>query len=114
MTMGQKLPLAVLNYNTTYHSSLGCEHSRIFHGGVRYNTLDHRLGLNPKLKILPTADFAEEFQRRGANTHRQNKKNIIQSYLKYKDYYDSNAKAAPIEQGDYCFILQPLADHQGS
>ena len=28
------LPLAVLNYSTTYHSSIGCEPSRIFHGRV--------------------------------------------------------------------------------
>ena len=27
------LPLAVLNYNTTYHATLGCERSRIFHEG---------------------------------------------------------------------------------
>ena len=38
----------------------------------------------------------------------------MQSYLKYKEYYDSKAKAAPLQQGDYCFILQALADHQGS
>ena len=38
----------------------------------------------------------------------------MQSYLKYKEYYDRKAKAAPLHQGDYCFILQPLADHQGS
>ena len=36
------LPLAVLNYNSTYHSSIGCEPSRIFHGRVPYNNLDHR------------------------------------------------------------------------
>ena len=56
------LPLAVLNYNTTYHSSLGYELSRIFHGRVPYNILDHRLGLNPKPKILPTTEFAEELK----------------------------------------------------
>ena len=38
----------------------------------------------------------------------------MQSYLKYKYYYDRKAKAAALEQGDFCFILQPLADHQGS
>ena len=26
------LPLAVLNYNTTYHASIGCEPSKVFHG----------------------------------------------------------------------------------
>ena len=38
----------------------------------------------------------------------------MQSYLKYKVYYDRKAKAAPLQQDDYYFILQPLADHQGS
>ena len=38
----------------------------------------------------------------------------MQSYLKYKEYYDRKAKVSPLEQNDYCFILQPIADHQGS
>ena len=108
------LPLAVLNYNTTYHSSLGCEPTRIFHGRVPYNILDHRLGLNPNPHITPTTDFAEEFQRRTQILIDQTKKNIMQSYLKYKEYYDRKAKAASLLKGDFCFILQPLADHQGS
>ena len=108
------LPLAVFNYNTTYHSSIGCEPSRIFHGRVPYNILDHRLGLNPNPKILPTTDFAEELQRRTQILIDRTKKNIMKSYLKYKEYYDRKAKAAPLHQGDYCFILQSLADHQGS
>ena len=36
----QFLPMAVLNYNTSYHTSLGCEPSRVFHGRVPYNVLD--------------------------------------------------------------------------
>ena len=36
------LPLAVINYNTTYHSIIGCKLSRIFHGIVPHNILDHR------------------------------------------------------------------------
>ena len=108
------LPLAVLNYNTTYHCSLGCEPSRIFHGRVPYNILDHRLGLNSNPKVIPTTDFAEELQRRTQILFDKTKKNIMQSYLKYKNYYDRKAKAAPLEQRDFCFILQPLADHQGS
>ena len=42
------------------------------------------------------------------------KQNIMQSYIKYKDYYDRKAKAAPLKENDYCFVLQPKADHQGS
>ena len=108
------LPLAVLNYNTTYHATLGCEPTRIFHGRLPYNILDHKLGLNPNPKVLPSTDFADEFQRRTQVLMDSTKKNIMQSYLKYKEYYDRKAKAAPLKQNDYCFILQPIADHQGS
>ena len=108
------LPLAVLNYNTTYHATLGCEPSRIFRGRIPYNILDHKLGLNPNPKVLPTTDFADEFQRRTQILLDSTKKNIMQSYLKYKEYYDRKAKAASLKQNDYCFILQPIADHQGS
>ena len=34
--------------------------------------------------------------------------------MKYKDYYDRKAKAAPLKGKDYCFILQPKADSQAS
>ena len=92
------LPLAVSNYNTSYHSTLGCEPSRIFHGRIPYNILDHKLGLNPNPTILPTTDFAEEFQRRTQILLDNTKKNIMQSYLKYKEYYDRKAKASPLKQ----------------
>ena len=31
----------------------------------------------------------------------------MQSYIKYKVYYDRKAKAAPLKENDYCFVLQP-------
>ena len=108
------MPLAVLNYNTTYHATLGCEPSRNFYGLIPYNILDHKLGINPNPKVLPTTDFADEFKRRAQILKDITKKNIMQSYLKYKEYYDRKAKAAPLQQNDHCFILQPIADHQGS
>ena len=80
------LPLAVLNYNTTYHSSIGCEPSKVFHGRIPYNVLDHKLGNNPNKNILPTTDFGEESQQRTKILIDQTKKNIMQSYLKYKEY----------------------------
>ena len=44
----------------------------------------------------------------------QTKKNIMQSYLKYKAYYDRKAKASPLETTDYCYILNPKADTQST
>ena len=44
----------------------------------------------------------------------QTKKLIMQSYLKYKAYYDRKAKAAPLETTDFCYILKPKADTQAT
>ena len=38
----------------------------------------------------------------------------MQSYIKYKNNIDKKAKASPLKEKDYCFILQPKADHQRS
>ena len=108
------LPIAILNYNTTYHSSIDCEPSRVFHGRLPHNILDHKLGLRFKPNIKPTTDFAEELLRRTKILYDKTKKNFMQSYIKYKKYYDKKAKASPLKEKDYCFILQPKADHQVS
>ena len=38
----------------------------------------------------------------------------MQSYLKYKAYYDRKAKASPLVTTDYCYILNPKADTQAT
>ena len=108
------LPLAVLNYNTTHHSSIGCEPSKLFHGRIPYNVLDHKVRNNPNKSFLPTTEFEDEVQQRTQIIIDQEEKNIMQLYLKYNEYYDRKAKAAPLQKKDCCFILQPKADSQGS
>ena len=108
------LPLAVLNHNTSYHASIGCEPTRVFHGRIPFNILDHKLGDNPNEHINPTTEFAEEIQNRTKILIDKTKQNIMQSNIKYKEYYDSKAKAAPLKENEYCFVLQPKADNQGS
>ena len=108
------LCIAILNYNTTYHSSIDCELSRVFHGRVPHNILDHKLGFRFNPNITPTTDFAEELLRRTKILYDKTKKNVMQSYIKYKKYYDKKAEASPLKEKDYCFILQPKADQQGS
>ena len=92
------LPIAILNYNTTYHSSIDCEPSRVFHGRVPHNILDHKLGLRFNPNIAPTTDFAEELLRRTKFLYEKTKKNVMQSYIKYKRYYDKKAKASPLKK----------------
>ena len=108
------LPIAILNYYTTYHSSIDCEPSRVFHGSVPHNILDHKHGLRFNPNTALTTDFAEESLRRTKILYDKTQKNVMQSYMKYKKYYDKKAKASPSKEKDYCLILQPKSDHQRS
>ena len=44
--------VAVLNYKTPYHTSIGCEQSRVFHGRIRYNIFDLKMGICPQKSPL--------------------------------------------------------------
>ena len=92
------LPIAILNYNTTYHSSINCEPSRVFHGRVLHNILDHKLGLRFNPNIAPTTNFAEELLRRTKILYDKTKKNVMQSYIKYKKFYDKKGKTSPLKE----------------
>ena len=110
----KNLPIAILTYYKTYHSSLDCESCRGFHGRVPHKILDHKLGLRFNPNIAPTTDFADELLRRTKIFYDKTKKNVMQSYVRYKNYYDKKAKDSRLNGKDYCFILQPKTDHLGS
>ena len=106
--------IRVLNHNTSYYASIGCELTRVFRGRIPYIILDHQLGNNPNEQVNPTTEFAEKIQNRTKILIDITKQNIMQSYIKYKEYYDRKAKAAPLKENDYCFVLQPKTDQKGS
>ena len=97
-----------------YHTSSECEPSQMFHGRVSYIIFDHKLGLKFITGLVPATDIAEELMRRTQVLYDKTEKNAMQSYIRYKKYYDKKAKAWPVQEKDYCYILQPEADHQGS
>ena len=51
------LPLAILNYNTKYHTSFECEPSRILQGQLPCNTLNNKHGTKLKTGSIPTIRF---------------------------------------------------------
>ena len=106
--------IAVLNYNTSYHTSIGCEPSRVFHGRVPYNILDLKLGIGPQHKPIPTSQIAQDILEQTEMIHPDVRKNTMQAYFKYKAYYDKKANASKLKEADYVYILQPKVDHQGS
>ena len=106
--------IAVLNYNTSYHTSIGCEPSRVFPGRIPYNILDLKLGIRPQQQPIPTSQIAQDILEQTEMIHQDLRKNTMQAYIKYKAYYDKKANASRLKEADYVYILQPKADHQGS
>ena len=86
----------------------------MFHDSVLNNILDRKLGLRFNTNIAPTTDFAEELLRRIKIFDVKSENNVMQSYIKYKRYYNKKAKASPLKEKNFCFLFQPKADHQGS
>ena len=105
--------IAVLNY-TFYHASIGCEPSRVFHGRIPYNILELKMGIRSQEIQPPDSQIAQDVLEQTETIFQDVCKNTMQTYIKYKAYYDRKANASKLKKADYVFILQPKADHQGS
>ena len=101
-----------MTYNTSYRENLGCEPTTVFHGRIRYNILDIKLGLKLDWKKDNSEDLANELQKHIAEIHQAAKDNLMQSYLEYKRYYDNKATITPLRVNDYCYVFNPKADNQ--
>ena len=106
--------IAVLNYNTTYHASIGCEPSRVFHGRIPSNILDLKMGIRPQKIPPPDSQIAQDVLEQTEIIFQDVRKNAMQAYVKDKACYDRKANASTLKKTVYVFILQPKADHQGS
>ena len=105
-------PMAVLNYNPFYHSSLGCEASRVFNGRVPYNVLDLEYGLKCPPEALTNNEIAEGVLGQTKEIVNQTKQSLIQSYVRHKHYYDKKASHQPFPWYDFCYVLHPKAHSQ--
>ena len=93
--------IAVLNYNNSYHTNIGCEPSRVFHGWTPYNVLDLKLGIRPQQQLIPTSQIAQEVFEQTEMIHQDVCKNTMQAYIKYKAYYEKRANASKPKEADY-------------
>ena len=100
----QYVSIAVLNYNTSYHTSVGCEPSRVLHGRIPYNILDLKLGIRPQQQLLPTSQIAQDVLDQTEMVHQDVRKNAMQAYIKIKAYYDKKANASELKEADYVYV----------
>ena len=106
--------IVFLTYDTSYHTSIGCEPSKVFHCRVPYKILDLKLGLRPQQAPFPTSQIAQDILDQTQMIHRDVRRKAMQAYIKHKAYYDKKANASKLQEADYVYALQPKADHQGS
>ena len=99
--------IAVLNYNTSYHTSIGCEPSRVFHGRIPYNILDLKLGIRPQQQPIPTSQIAQDILEQTEMIHQDVRKNTMQAYIKYKAYYDKRPTLQNLKKQITCISCSP-------
>ena len=82
------ISIAVPNYNTSYHASIGCEPSRVFHGRIPYNVSDLKMGISPQKIPSPDSQIAQGVLEQTETIFQDVRRNAMQAYIKYKEYYD--------------------------
>ena len=105
--------IAIMAHNTTYHDSLKCSPTEIFHGRTPYNPLDLQFRNANKPAETKCKDVNEILDKMNF-IFRDNLDNIISAYHKYKMYYDRKARAQPLKVNEFVFLLDPKYDSQRS
>ena len=90
--------IAVLNNNTSYHSSVGCEPSRVIHGRIPYNILDLKMGIRPQKTSSPDSEIAQDVFEQTEAIFQDVRKNAMQAFIKDKAYYDRKADASKLRK----------------
>ena len=74
--------IAVLDYNTSSHASIGCEPSRVFRGRIHYNILDLKLGIRSEQTLIPTSQNAQDVLDQTRMIYQHVRRNAVQAYIK--------------------------------
>ena len=89
---------AVLNHNTSYHSSIGCELIRVFQGRIPYKELVLKLGVEPQRALDIDWIVAQDVLEQRRIIHEDVRRNTMQEYLWYKGYYDEKLNASALKE----------------
>ena len=89
---------AVLNYNTSYHASIGCEPSRVFHGRIPYKILELKMGIHPQKTPPLDSQIAQDVLEQTETVFQDVRKNAMQAYINYKAYYDRKANFSKLKK----------------
>ena len=106
--------IAVLIYNTSCHTIIRSEPSRVFQGRIPNKVLDLKLGTRSQQAHIPTSQIAQSKLDQTQMIYQDGRRNAMQTYIKNKACYDKKANASKLKEADYIYVLQPKADDHGS
>ena len=85
LSLWQKyVSMAVLNYKTSYHASIGCQMSRVFHGRIPYIVLDSKMDIRPQKNPAPNSQNAQHVLEETEMFFQDVCKSAMQDHMKYK------------------------------
>ena len=99
--------LATFIHNTSYHSSIGCTPSSLFHGREPIKPIDLRFRSQSLAQKELTSDYLVDLQDSLLETFSHTRTRLLDAYHKYRNYYDKKAAAKPLVLHEYCLLLNP-------
>ena len=98
--------LATFIHNTSYHSSIGCTPSSLFHGREPIKPIDLRFRSHILAQKELTSDYSADLQDSLLEKFSHTKSRLSDAYHKYRTYYDKKAAAKPLVKKEYCLLLK--------
>ena len=74
--------IPVLNYKTSYHASIGCEPSRVFHARNPYNILEIKMDFRPLKIPSPDSQSTQDGLEQTESTFQDVREKAEQAYIK--------------------------------
>ena len=106
------VPLATFIHNTSYHTSIGCCPTALFHGREPVKSLDLRFARKAMEAVAVNSDYVVALQDAMMTKFEENKLQLIESYQRYRSYYDKKAEEKPLRLLSYCLLLNPKLTSQ--
>ena len=101
------VPLATFIHNTSYHSSINCCPTTLFHGREPVKPLDLRFSRKGMEACEVNSDYVLALQDALLQKFGENKQKLLDSYQRYRNYYDQKSAAQPLRKHTHCLLLNP-------
>ena len=84
----------------------------LFHGQEPVKPLDLRFARKSMEAVAVNSDYVVALQDAMMTKFEENKLQLIDSYQRYRNYYDKKAEAKPLKLHSYCLLLNPKLTSQ--